>query len=164
MSYFQAERRLDSIPPVPSRGCETILTVLVGRVQQLIERIDEVEERLRAFSPPGASGEGAGRVPDEVLMAGSLTVDHGARRVFVGEREVELSPTEYRLMFELTRNVGKVVTHRDLMRIASGSSDGSRTNLKVYVGRLRAKINLAGADDGKCDVQSVWGVGYRLVA
>ncbi len=149
---------------MPSRGCETLLTVLVGKVQQLIERIDEVEERLRAFSPPGAPGEGAGGAPDEVLMAGSLTVDHGARRVFVGEREVELSPTEYRLMFELTRNAGNVVTHRDLMRIASGSSDGSRSNLKVYVGRLRAKITLAGADDGQCDVQSVRGVGYRLVA
>ena len=161
---FRHGHRRNNFPPVPSRRSETALMVLAGRVQQLIERLDEVEARLRAVSPTSAPGDGSGRMPGEVLMAGSLTVDRGARRVFIGGREVKLSPTEYRLLFELTRNAGNVVAHGDLMRVASWSSVGNRANLKVYMGRLRAKLNLASVEDGQCDVQAVRGAGYRLAA
>ena len=148
-------------PPVPSRNCEPLLTILNGRVQSLLDHLESLEERIEHIERV-TTGSGSESEPADMLSAGGIRIDHAARRVFVNEAEITLSPTEYKLMYQLAANAGKVVLHRDLLRRASGSSDGSRTNLKVYIGRLRAKLNEAAETD--MDLEAVRGVGYRLVA
>ncbi len=136
--------------------------VLANRIQQLTELIQEVSDQVRVYSALGPPPNDFGWAPDDVLTVGPLTVDHGRRRVFIGRGEVMLSPSEYKIMRELVRYAGKVVAHDDLSRIAYGPSGGKHANLKVYMSRLRAKINRASADDGACELQSVRTVGYRL--
>jgi DNA-binding response OmpR family regulator len=97
-----------------------------------------------------------------VIQAGAVQIDHAARRVFVADREVPLSPTEYRLIYHLAVNSGKVVSHRDLLQRAFSHGEGNLGNLKVYIGRLRAKLN-SGREE-KCDLRAVRGVGYRRTA
>src|SRR4051812_2871405 len=57
----------------------------------------------------------AGESAAPVFTVGELKVDLAARRVFVGEREVRLTPIEYKLLTTLVRHAGKVLTHRFLL-------------------------------------------------
>jgi DNA-binding response OmpR family regulator len=91
-----------------------------------------------------------------------VQIDHAARRVYVGGNEIPLSPTEYRLIYHLAANSGKVVLHRDLLRRASVHGEVNPANLKAYIGRLRAKLKQG--DAVQCELEAVRGVGYRLTA
>src|SRR5881397_628437 len=53
---------------------------------------------------------------DTLFRAGELTVDLGTRGVRVRDREVRLSPIEYRLLATLVRHAGRVMTHRQLLQ------------------------------------------------
>ena len=52
----------------------------------------------------------------EPYVLGDLTIDYAERRVTVANRPVELSATEYQLLFELSVNAGRVVTYNQLLR------------------------------------------------
>ncbi len=142
------------------RNCEALLGVMIVRMQSLIDHVRQLEDRVVQMETDSASRAegGAGNVID----AGAVRIDHSARQVFVNGREVPLSPTEYRLIHQLASNSGKVVLHRDLLRRASVHGEVSPGNLKVYIGRLRAKLN--SVNGSKCDLRAVRGVGYRLTA
>lgn len=140
------------------RGCEPLLNVLNGKIQVLIDHVRQLEDRVEHMETGQSLGFESGT--DEMIKAGAVKIDHAARRVFVSGREVPLSPTEYRLIYHLAVNSGKVVLHRDLLRRASIHGEVNPTNLKVYIGRLRAKLNRG--KKAKCDLKAVRGVGYRL--
>src|SRR6185295_4380424 len=53
--------------------------------------------------------------PDPFVL-GALRVDRGQRRVFIGDREIVLTPTEFKLLATMVRNAGRVVTHQHLLR------------------------------------------------
>ncbi|MEX0761374.1 MAG: winged helix-turn-helix domain-containing protein [Dehalococcoidia bacterium] len=146
-----------------SNSCTPLLTVLAGRIQTLLERVEYIEERLQTLSSASPNDAINGGRTNQRIIVGSLLIDHDARRVFLGDTEIYLSPTEYRLLHELARNAGKVVLYRDLMRRTRGGYAPDSRYLKVYVGRVRAKI-APHAEDSPCQVETVRGVGYRLVA
>lgn len=143
------------------RNCEAMLSILSGKIQMLLDHLQSLEDRIHSVEDGPALPGSTDSVPD-VIQAGVVRIDHAARRVFVGKREVPLSPTEYRLIYHLAVNSGKVVLHRDLLRRVFSHGEVNPVNLKVYIGRLRAKLN-NGRDD-KCDLRAVRGVGYRLSA
>jgi two-component system KDP operon response regulator KdpE len=91
-----------------------------------------------------------------------LKVDLGTRRVFVAEREVRLTRTEYRLLALLVKHAGKVVTHRQLLKEVWGPGSVDHTHyLRVYMGQLRHKLE---ADPARPrHLQTETGVGYRLL-
>ena len=75
------------------------------------------------------------------LTLGSLTVDFRSRRVWKGEEQVRLTPTEYALFLLLIRNAGKVLTHRYILEQIWGADCTEDTEyLRVYVGHLRRKF------------------------
>lgn len=104
----------------------------------------------------------AGDAAEPVLRAGAIRVDLAARRVLLGEREVHLTPTEYRLLVVLARAAGKVVTQRQLIAEVWGPRAGDKAHdLRVYMARLREKLE---PEPGASEVfQTELGVGYRLV-
>ena len=142
------------------RACDAMLSMMNGKLQSLIDHVRQLEDRVEQFEMDGQDSRPQG--PGEMISAGSVTIDHAARRVFVDGREVPLSPTEYRLIHQLALNSGRVVLHRDLLRRASIHGDVNPGNLKVYIGRLRAKLNRVSS--AQCDLRAVRGVGYRLTA
>ncbi len=146
--------------PSQSRGCEAMLSVLGGKLQVLIDHVVQLEDRIHYME--SSPVQEAAAESDDIIMAGAVRIDHAARRVFVSNMEVPLSPTEYRLIYQLAVNSGKVVLHRDLLRRASVHGEVNPDNLKVYIGRLRAKLNHG--RKAKCDLKAVRGVGYRLSA
>ena len=103
----------------------------------------------------------AERPPQSVLDAGDLHVDLSARRAFLGESEIELGTTEFRLLEYLTRNVGLTLSRQQILdRVWGDDFAGSSNIVDVYVGQLRRKLRRAGAENM---IATVWGVGYRLV-
>lgn len=93
------------------------------------------------------------------LNVNGLTIDYGARRVWLAGRTVELTPTEYELLAHLAQHRGQVLTYQQLLEHLYGSRlERSRHDLFVHVSRLRKKIE-ADPDDPEF-IQTRWGVGY----
>lgn len=96
-----------------------------------------------------------------MLRAGPVAIDVRSREVRVGERNVELSATEYRLLLALAGEPHRVFNREELLRSVWGRDTFGRTRtLDTHAFRLRRKL-CEGADEKL--VVNVWGVGYRLV-
>ncbi|MCK5929115.1 MAG: winged helix-turn-helix transcriptional regulator, partial [Nocardioides sp.] len=92
--------------------------------------------------------------------AGALRVNTAARRVWVGEQELTLTTKEFGVLALLDAERGSVVTRETLMATVWDENwFGSTKTLDVTMGRLRAKLEDAGAD---VEVVTVRGVGFRL--
>ncbi|NMN99037.1 winged helix-turn-helix domain-containing protein [Antrihabitans stalactiti] len=112
--------------------------------------------RLRALMRRGAP-----RRPT-ILTAGDLSLDPARRRVARGDVVLTLTPREYGVLEFLLRNKGDVVTKAEILRsVWDTNYDGDENIVEVYVGYLRRKID---APFGLTSVETVRGVGYRLVA
>jgi DNA-binding winged helix-turn-helix (wHTH) protein len=95
-----------------------------------------------------------------VLRVGSLTLDRGTRRAWIGEREVELSVKEFELLTALAAEPERVHTKEELPRAVWRLGSWARTRtLDSHAFQLRQKLRAAGARDL---VVNVWGVGLRL--
>ena len=119
----------------------------------------ELLARLRVALRHASRSE---KVDESSFTVGGLRVDLVARRVFIDDAEVHLTPTEYRLLTTLVRHAGKVVTHRQLLKEVWGpDSIEENQYLRVYFGQLRRKIEVDPARPRYLLTEP--GVGYRLV-
>jgi len=97
------------------------------------------------------------------FASGDLEINFAMRRVTVGGREVELTPTEYSLLQHLAVNVDRVLTHNMILQNVWGNEYNSEKEyLRVFVGRLRKKLELDPKNPQY--IQTVPGVGYHLAA
>jgi two-component system, OmpR family, KDP operon response regulator KdpE len=117
--------------------------------------VEELLARLRAGLRHGVQARGAA----PIVRTGDLEIDLGLRRVTKGRETLSLSPKEYDLLAELAVNLGRTVSHKDLLRSVWGSERADIQYLRVYVGQLRQKL---GAASGAPLLVSEPGVGYRL--
>jgi two-component system response regulator MprA len=119
--------------------------------------LDELLARLRALlrrANPEDDGEA------QTLRAGDVTVDEAARRAWRGERELELTKTEFDLLQLLVRNADVVLSHTTIYDRIWGYDFGPESKaLAVYIGYLRRKTEEAGEPRL---IQTVRGVGYTL--
>ncbi len=122
-----------------------------------------VGELLARLKVAMRHASGAGGAEEPTFVAGDLRVDLARRQVFVGGREVRLTPIEYKLLAFMVRNAGKVLTHRQLLRQVWGPEYGDENHyVRVYVAQLRHKIE---ADPARPRyLRTEPGVGYRLLA
>lgn len=98
---------------------------------------------------------------DAVFSVGKLKVDLAARRVFVGDSEVHLTPIEYRLLTTLVRHAGKVLTHTFLLKEVWGPPHVHETHyLRVFMANLRHKLESNPTRPRYLLTEQ--GVGYRL--
>ena len=113
---------------------------LVARISALLRRVDRAAEL----------------VGTRALELGDLTVDPGAHKVWLGEEEVRLTPTEFDLLLCLAAAPGQVLTREKLLADVWGwpGASGTRT-VDSHVKALRSKI-------GAERVRTVHGVGYAL--
>jgi len=97
-----------------------------------------------------------------MLNVGDLRVDTVAHRCWRGEQEVELTPKEFALLSYLMLREGQAVTKTELVDHVWDGAFAADTNVvEVYIGYLRRKVD---APFGRASVETVRGVGYRLVA
>ena len=100
-------------------------TELVARIEAVLRR-QAASDRTRAREP---------------YLLGDLAINYAERRVTVAGRPVQLTATEYKLLFELSINAGRVLTHDQLLRRGWGPdySDDSRL-LRSFLKKLRRKL------------------------
>lgn len=96
-----------------------------------------------------------------VIEAGPISIDVAAHHATLRGEEISLTDTEFRILAELTSNVGKVLTHRMLLEAVWGPGYRDELHyLRVYVNRLRKKLE---ADPSSPRLLvTVPRVGYRL--
>jgi DNA-binding response OmpR family regulator len=118
--------------------------VLMARIRSVLRRAE--------FPPPIATA------PD--FAAGELTINFQSHQVTVGGVPVKLTPVEYKLLFHLVRNAGRLMPHQALLDRVWGADYVSSTDyLKVFISRLRAKLEHPG---GPHYIETERGLGYRF--
>ncbi len=120
----------------------------------------ELLARVRVALRHGARTADGG---ETTFTVGDLRVDLARRQVFVGGREVHVTPIEYKLLTTLVRGAGKVLTHGQLLKEVWGPShEGEAHYLRIYIMQLRRKLE---ADPTRPRyLRTEPGVGYRLAA
>lgn len=97
-----------------------------------------------------------------VLVSGDLRLDVAARRCWRGDVEIELTGREAKLLGELFRRRGEIVTKAELVGLVWGDRFRGHPNVvEVYIGRLRRKLDDPFATS---DIETIRGVGYRFHA
>jgi two-component system phosphate regulon response regulator PhoB len=116
--------------------------------QELVLRVGAILRRVGA-SPPVAA---------DTLQIGAIAIDRAEHRVHVDGREVELTPTEYRLLMTLAERRGRVQARAHLLEtVWEAAPDIQTRTVDMHVQRLRAKLGPAGDI-----IETVRGFGYRI--
>jgi two-component system, OmpR family, KDP operon response regulator KdpE len=120
--------------------------------------VDELLARIRVALRHANQSQ---RTDESPLEFGALHIDFVRREVKVGDREIHLTPTEYKMLSLLARNAGRVLTHRQIIRDVWGPSYAGQTHhVRVHMAELRKKIE---ADPARPQLLLTEpGVGYRL--
>ncbi len=121
--------------------------------------VNELMARIRAVL---RRTEAVGAIATQPsFTSGDLKVNFVERGVTVADNEVKLTPIEYGLLQEFVLNVGKVLTHRYLLNKVWGPDYGGEAEyIRVFVGRLRAKLELNRTIPRY--IITVPGVGYKF--
>ena len=124
-------------------------------VEELLARI-RVSQRRLAITQSGKQPE------TSVFENGGLKIDYTAGCTFLKDRELHLTPIEYKLLCLLSRNVGKVLTHTYITQQIWGSSlENDVASLRVFMATLRKKLEPD--KNGLQYIQTHIGIGYRML-
>jgi two-component system response regulator PhoP len=116
--------------------------------------MDELVARLKALL---RRAQGAA---SQELRAGPLRLDRAGQRVWVGERLVDLTGFEFRLLERLMTQRGRVLSKRELADYLYPHDEDRDSNvLEVLLGRLRRKLD---PDGSLAPIETLRGRGYRL--
>jgi two-component system, OmpR family, KDP operon response regulator KdpE len=119
--------------------------------------VGELLARIRVALRNAARGE----TGSSQFSFGELKVDLARRQVLVSDKEVHLTPIEYKLLATLVKHAGRVITHRQLLREVWGPNSSEQTQyLRVYMGQLRHKLEQNPSRPRYLTTEP--GVGYRL--
>jgi DNA-binding response OmpR family regulator len=97
----------------------------------------------------------------KTLKVADIILDRDSREVLVGERSIDLTPSEFDLLAALMGTPGRVFSRLDLLDVIQGVRyEGYERTIDTHIKNLRAKIE----DDPRKPhhIETVYGVGYRL--
>jgi DNA-binding response OmpR family regulator len=121
-------------------------------IRELLARVRAIFRRMELLRAAPATTQPASQ--------GELTVDPNSRVASVAERELELTPKEFDLLYLLVANAGRAFSRDYLMEQVWGyESGGFDRTVDTHVLRLRKKLGDLGER-----IETVWGVGYRFAA
>jgi two-component system KDP operon response regulator KdpE len=95
------------------------------------------------------------------FINGNLRIDYAAGCVWIGEEEIHLTPSEYKLLCLLAKHVGKVLTHNFILHEIWGNHSYDIPALRVFMATLRKKIEKTSSQTKF--IQTHIGVGYRML-
>jgi len=120
--------------------------------------VGELMARIRVSLRNASRLRAGGGEP--VFEVGGLRVDLAARRVWVDDKDVRLTRTQFNLLAVLVKYAGKVVTHRLLLREVWGPGATEPHYVRAYMGQLRHRLETDPAQPRYLLTET--GVGYRL--
>jgi two-component system alkaline phosphatase synthesis response regulator PhoP len=117
--------------------------------RELVARVKAILRRAEAR--PDSNGKS--------IHLDNLTIDSSSREVRLGARTLDLRAQEFDLLFTLASQPGRVFTREQLLQLAWGFDFyGQTRTVDVHIAHLRKKL-----DGGKVKIETVTGVGYKLV-
>ncbi len=118
--------------------------------RELMARVRNVLRRTGKNEPKG-----------KTLKVGDVMLDRDSREVMIGERSVDLTPSEFDLLAALMSAPGKVFSRLDLLDVIQGVRyEGYERTIDTHIKNLRAKIELDPRNPHY--IETMYGVGYRL--
>ncbi len=120
------------------------------RPRELMARVKAVLRRAGEREPAA-----------KVLKAADIVLDRDSRTVKVGDRFVDLTPSEFDILTALMSHPGRVYSRLDLLDIIQGVRyEGYERTIDTHIKNLRGKIE----DDPRAPkyIETVYGVGYRF--
>jgi two-component system phosphate regulon response regulator PhoB len=118
--------------------------------QELVLRVAAILRRVGA-SPVASS---------DIVVVGPIRIDRAAHRVTIDAREIELTPTEFKLLVTLAERRGRVQGRSHLLEtVWEAAPDIQTRTVDMHIQRLRTKLGAAGDL-----IETVRGFGYRLRA
>ena len=118
--------------------------------RELMARVRNVLRRMGKSEPTG-----------KTLKVADIILDRDSREVLVGERSIDLTPSEFDLLAALMGTPGRVFSRLDLLDVIQGVRyEGYERTIDTHIKNLRAKVE---EDPRKpSHIETVYGVGYRL--
>jgi DNA-binding response OmpR family regulator len=138
-----------SVQELSRADIETLSAVMNGEMP---------DEKVRV--PEAANGDATN---SSVMQLGPLTIYPGRYQIAVGDRPIDLTPTEFDLLLYLAAHRGRVVSCHELVREVRGygvDETEAREVIRPHVSNLRRKLKSAGQDADI--IVNVRGIGYRL--
>lgn len=122
-------------------------------VEELLARIRVATRRLNSMNE---------KQTESIFKNGDLTIDYSAGCVYLYDKELHLTPIEYKLLCLLSKNVGKVLTHTYITKEIWGTTrESDVASLRVFMTTLRKKIEQDSVESKY--IQTHIGVGYRML-
>lgn len=122
--------------------------------RELVARAGAILRRLELAVPPRRT---------ETFRSDGLEIDFAAEDVRVQGRRVDLTRTEYRLLYHLARNSGRILPREALIaRVWGPGHEGAIDELRVFIGRLRDK--LGDHPSAPRYIRTERGLGYGFIA
>ncbi len=113
------------------------LKILLARIKALLKRIQKEEE---------------------LIQIRDMKIDHSAHKVFINEKEIDITPKEYELLYFLAKYEGKALSREQLLDQVWGYDYyGDLRTVDTHIKRLRMKLK-----EKNSWIQTVRGVGYRF--
>ena len=123
-------------------------------VEELLARLRVTIRRLSMKSTDSGADS-------SVYTNGNLKIDYPAGCAFLGDKELKLTPIEFKLLSLLAKNTGKVLTHTYITQNIWGRSwDNDIASLRVFMVTLRKKLEPS--PDSPAFIQTHVGIGYRM--
>ena len=123
-------------------------------VEELLARLRVTIRRLSMMSADSGADS-------SVYTNGNLRIDYPAGCAFLGDKELKLTPIEFKLLSLLAKNTGKVLTHTYITQNIWGRSwDNDIASLRVFMVTLRKKLEPS--PDSPAFIQTHVGIGYRM--
>jgi DNA-binding response OmpR family regulator len=120
--------------------------------REVVARVRAVLRRAHPETPP---------VESESLTVGALRLDVGRRTLAVGERRVELTPSEFEILRALMQQPGRVLQRSQLLEAAQGVAyEGYERTVDTHIKNLRRKIEKAPRRPEL--LLTVHGYGYKI--
>ena len=124
--------------------------------RELVARVKAVLRRGKTQAPPA----NAAVIDTPVLRAGPLSVDPARREARLGDKLLDLRTQEFDLLQTFVENKGLALSREKLLELAWGFDFyGETRTVDVHVAHLREKLS----DDPQVKIETIWGVGYKLV-
>ena len=120
---------------------------LVARVKAQVERYNKIID--------------IGKNDNDKINIKGLTIDKPSRTVFLNEKEISLTATEFELLYFLASNPNRVFSKDEIFTHVWGmDSFGDVASVVVYIKKLREKLEITPSQQKY--IETIWGIGYKF--